>query len=194
VPPRRPELPRADPEWVRGRAEIIQGQVIGPRFGMALAISGAGLFCMLVLTCAFSWAITHGHLNPVMARWVGYMIAAVVPVVIGVAIFLFLLVRFRRLIIGKERLQLTGSFGRLLGQLPYDNIEDISLGKVSTDNADVYIRLQNRRRRDTWWPRFEHGESYDVRVRGGFEIDGTALRLLLRDAVHAYRARRGLLR
>lgn len=186
--------PRVNPAWVRGRAEIIRGEVIGPRFGKALGIAGGGLFAMLVLTCAFSWAITPRHMNFVMARWIGYMGAASMLVFVGLGISLYLLVRFRRLIIGKERLQLTGSFGRLLGQIPYDNIDDISLGQFSQEHADVHIRLLNRRRKDTWWPRMEHGESYDIRVRGGFEIDGTALRLLLRDAVHAYRARRGLLR
>jgi hypothetical protein len=186
--------PRADPRWERGRAGIIRGRVIGPRFGKALAIAGGGLFAMLVLTCAYSWAITPREANPVMARWIGGMLAAPILVFIGLGIFFILLVRYRRLVIGKERLQLTGSLGRLLGQVPYDNVEDISLGQFSQQHADVHIRLLNRRRKDTWWPRMEYGEAYDIRVRGGFEIDGTALRLLLREAVHEYRARRGLLK
>ena len=193
MPSGNPKQPRANPQWMRGRAGIIKGRVIGPRFGKALAISGGGLLCMLVLTCAFSWAISSKELNPVMARWIGYMLAAAVPVVIGIGIFLYLLVRFRRLIIGEDRLQLTGSFGRLLGQVPYDNIEEVGRGRLTTESADVQIRLLNRKRKDTWWPRLERGEAYDILLRGGFEIDGTALHLLLRDAVQDYRARHGLL-
>ena len=40
----------------------------------------------------------------------------------------------------------------------------------------------------------ERGEAYDVLIRGGFEMDGTALRLLLRDALLQYQTRNGLLR
>lgn len=187
---------KSRPEWRRGRARIIDGQVIGPRFGKALAIAGGGVGMMVVFTCAFGWAIDFRHsMNPVMARWVGYMLAATILVLIGLGIFTFLVVRYRRLIIGKDRLQLVGSFGRLLGQVPYENIEDFRMGRVTTDSADVGINLVDRRRKDTWWPRRGGADdTYDVLIQGGFEIDGTALRLLLRDAVHEYRARHGLLR
>src|SRR5262245_7082512 len=109
-----PRETKINPNWRRGRAEIIEGEVIGPRFGKALSIAGAGLSFMVLATLGFYWAIDFSFkkINPVMARWLGYMGAAAVVVLIGIGITLYLLVRLRRLIIGKNRLQLIGSFGR----------------------------------------------------------------------------------
>lgn len=69
------------------------------------------------------------------------------------------------------------------------------MGRRTTDSADVAIDLVYRRRKDTWWPRRGGADdSCDILIEGGFEVDGTALRLLLREALHKYRAHNGLIR
>src|SRR5262245_20770188 len=123
----------------------------------------------------------------VAARLIGFAIFATIYCIASVGIFIFLMVRLRRLIIGANRLQLLSDVGRIIGQLPYDNILDVKM-----NGNDVNILLDSLRRKDTWWPRWADDRSgYHIQLTAGFETDAVALRLLLRNAVLAYRQKHG---
>src|SRR5262245_5529829 len=63
----------------------------------------------------------------VAARLIGFAIFALIYCIASIGILFYLLVRLRRLIIGRDRLQLLSDFGRIIGQLPYDNILDVKM-------------------------------------------------------------------
>jgi hypothetical protein len=171
----------------RRRARAVSGQVIWPNLMKPIGIAAGGLVLITIgLVIFFSFPRIEGWEVAVTPAYT-CLIIGLIYLPIGALVALYLLVRMRRLIVGRDRLQLLSGLGRLIGQLPYNNISDIQ-----GDLAGVRILLDNRRRKDTWWPRWlDDRTGYDVLLTRGFETDTTALHLALRDAVLAYRQKHG---
>ncbi|MFO0877823.1 MAG: hypothetical protein U0840_10755 [Gemmataceae bacterium] len=164
---------------------IVDGRVIHPDLDTPLRYIGGG-GVTIGLSLAGLAVIARMPLLILKGRLIAFALLGLISLVGGVGVFFGLVLRNRRLIVGEDRLQLVGAGGRVLGQLPYDNILDMHMG-VETS---VEITLDTTRRRDTWWPRWEDRDC-DVRIKPTVESDATALRLYLRDALREYRHRHG---
>jgi hypothetical protein len=173
----------------RGEARPVPGRVIRGNILSPLRYAGLGLF--LITVCLLFLAWLAGETSPQadflrVRPYVGlfYGILLVVGSCLTVSI---LAARNRRMIIGEDRLQLVGGLGRVIGQLPYDNIIEAQMGA----DGSVEIILDKLRRRDTWWPGLGKREDCGVAIGPGLEVDPTAIRLYLRDVLRVYWDQRG---
>jgi hypothetical protein len=96
--------------------------------------------------------------------------------VTGYAIFQFVgpLVRDRRIVLGSDRLQLVEG-RRVLGQVPYDNIEKMVVDRVGRGGFGVWFTLYDYARPDTFWdnpPGFhqylKRKDGFDLFIEPGF--------------------------
>lgn len=149
---------------------------------------GLVTFCGLgfaFLWRAFLWVNERDKIGIVAGRLLGYAVLLGIVAAYGAFSTIYLLARYRRLVIGKDRLQLLAPSGRVIGQIPYSNIGVLEIGQHLVMHSDrVQIILRKRRHRGTWWPGMARPSAeYDVTIKGSYEVDATHLRLLLRDAM-----------
>lgn len=171
----------------RKKTKVVHGDVYGPKFSEPLDIMMIGGVMFFLAMSALVFFFGSGGRKQAMKTMVGARLFAYV--IVGLLMFsaaglvaLFLMVRWRRLVIGKDRVQLVAGFGRVIGQIPLANIDEVSNGNDGKNRC--YIRLKSRRHKGTWWPK-SHSEleEFDIMIPTNLESDATAVHLHLRDAL-----------
>jgi hypothetical protein len=78
----------------------------------------------------------------------------------------------RRLVFKRKYLQLLGLTGRVVGQVPYENIASVTPAwRGSGENPAPVVEISLVRRKDkaTWWPRFAHSDDHDILLKDRWE-------------------------
>ena len=200
TPPKRTkpdDVPRArkSPSIRQHRRETQQvpGRVLSPKLGKPFGLVISGFGGLLVVYYLFGWLLDFDKLPAMSARILAYMILLGVIGTYGFLSTAYVMVRWRRIVIGEDRLQLLAPSGRVIGQIPYDNLSLLETGQhLILDTRQIDLCVRSRKHRDTWWPRFNHRNAeYDITIKGDFEVDATHVRLLLKKALDKYEASGG---
>lgn len=128
-------------------------------FGFLLSVAGFAVFA-LALLAPDAWLLPTDH--PLGRRLVGLLGVAVTAYTAYAAVRPWL--EGRRLVLGAECLRLIEA-GRVVGQVPYDNIARLSVDRVGRALA-VLVVLHDAQRPDTWWEAPPGFHGYLKRARG----------------------------
>src|SRR5262245_51376659 len=114
----------------RETAQPVPGRVVRGNIFSPLHAAGGGLFLIILAWLVLSSVPKSdspkaGLINVRPKVAIGYGLLLIVGSALLVSV---LIVRNRRMVIGEDRLQLLGGSGRVIGQIPYDNIIDARLG------------------------------------------------------------------
>ncbi len=178
--PQTAELPSPSPRPRRGSGVLnaSSGDISIMSSGRKQVIFLVAAFAVALAGCVFLAEVGPDWWSIWTLRYFGYGLCFVFT---GACIFVWYLVYVwcngkRTLWIRATCIQVVSRSGKVIGQIPFDNIDRFGLTTLSTvrllgSMSCLAIWLRDRRRRDTFWPGYNWFTAWLTRLIYGFDLD-----------------------